>query len=382
MKREVIVVGAGPGGATAAILLAQKGHDVLLLDRTTFPRDKVCGDAIPGRALDLLGSLGMAEKIEAACFYYIDKLRLVSPQGHVMDATMDARESISPSAVVRRSEFDVLLQQHAVDAGAEFVQAQVKGPLLENGRVVGVRARVGAETKELRSRLVIGADGATSVIARALRPDENREHHRAVAVRAYSTGLDLLPHQVEFYLYDEILPGYAWIFPLGEGQANIGIGMRLDTFRQGSHNLREMLDRFMEMPDIQKRLHNGAELHDVASWQLNLGSEKQVQRAYDGALLVGDAASFINPLTGGGIGNAVNSGWLAALVAHAAFLKDDFSRETLGVYDGYCDGYLWPPMHLAYLMQRAMEYFPSGVDWLARWAQHDNTFSRMFVTKL
>jgi menaquinone-9 beta-reductase len=257
MQHDVIVVGAGPGGATAAMLLAQKGYDVLLVDRASFPRDKVCGDAIPGRALDLLASLGMREKLVAADFYPLTMLRLVSPRGYVMDAPMRGGDDAFPSAVVPRMVFDVLLQAHTVEAGATFVQGQVQAPLLEEGRVTGVRARVGGEVQELRSRVVIGADGATSTIARALRPADKEGRHRAVAVRAYATGMELLPHHAEFYLYEEILPGYAWIFPLGEGEANIGVGMRLDTFRAGGHNLEAILERFLEMPDIKKRLRNG-----------------------------------------------------------------------------------------------------------------------------
>ena len=382
MQREVIVVGAGPGGATAAILLAQKGYDVLLLDRSTFPRDKVCGDAVPGRALDLLAALGMGEKIRAAGFYPLTMLRLVSPRGYVMDAPMRGADSAFPSVVVPRLAFDAILQQHAVATGAEFLQAQVQAPLLEDGRVAGVRARVGNEVRELRSPLVICADGSTSTIARALRPADKQGRHRAVAIRAYCTELELLPHHAEFYLYEEILPGYAWIFPLGAGEANIGVGMRLDTFREGKHNLQEILERFLQMPAIRERLGAGFQLENVASWQLNLGSEQGVQRAYDGALLVGDAASLINPLTGGGIGNAVNSGWLAALVAHEAFLKGDFSRQTLGVYDRYCTSSMWPAMRTAAWMQQAMALFPGGVDWIVKRAQHESAFTRMFMTKL
>jgi menaquinone-9 beta-reductase len=382
MQREVIVVGAGPGGATAAILLAQKGYDVLLLDRSTFPRDKVCGDAVPGRALDLLAALEMGEKIRAAGFYPLTMLRLVSPRGYVMDAPMRGADSAFPSVVVPRPAFDAILQEHAVAAGAEFLQAQVQAPLLEDGRIAGVRARVGNEVRELHSRLVIGADGSTSTIARALRPADQLGRHRGVAIRAYCQELELLPHHAEFYLYEEILPGYAWIFPLGAGQANIGVGMRLDTFREGKHNLQEILERFLQMPAIRERLGSAAQLENIASWQLNLGSEKGVQRAYDGALLVGDAASLINPLTGGGIGNAVNSGWLAALVAHEAFLKGDLSRQTLGVYDRYCASTMWPAMRTAAWMQQAMALFPGGVDWIVKRSQHESAFTRMFMTKL
>jgi geranylgeranyl reductase family protein len=382
MKREVIVVGAGPGGATAAMALAQKGYDVLLLDRQTFPRDKVCGDGVPAGALNMLYALGMEEKIRNAGFYYVDSIRLVSPKGHVMDADLEESKKGVHSAIVPRLEFDAILQQHAVDSGAEFVQARVSEPIVEDGKVTGVRARINGTTQSIYSPIVIGADGVTSVIARALRPDEHEDNHRAVALRAYIEDIDELPGRVEFYLYEQILPGYAWIFPLGENKANIGLGMRLDKFREEDKNLKEMLQRFMDMPDIKKRLHNGGHLEGVATWQLNFGSQKNIQRAYDGALLVGDAAGLINPLTGGGISNAITSAWLAADTVHSAFLTGDFSLKTLQAYDDYCNQVLWPTMRRSYLLQRSLEYLPFIVDWLVGRAEHNNEFAQTFMTKL
>ncbi len=123
--------------------------------------------------------------------------------------------------------------------------------------------------------------------------------HRAVALRAYIEDLELYPHEVEFYLYDKILPGYAWVFPAADNMANIGLGMRLDHFRRLKRNLKKMLQDFLEMPAIRERLKHGGVLRDVATWQLNFGSQRNLQHVYDGAVLVGDAAGFINPLTGG-----------------------------------------------------------------------------------
>lgn len=382
MEHEVIVVGAGPGGSTAAMALAQKGYDVLMLDRQNFPRDKICGDAIPASALDILYALGMEEKIKAANFYYIDKLRLVSPKGYSMDAPLQEEDHLAHSAIVPRETFDVLLQQHAVDSGVQFLQAQVKEPIIEDGKVTGVSARVNGAVKTFRSKMVIGADGVTSVIARHIRPDEHVDHHRAVALRAYIEDIEELPHQVEFYLYNEILPGYAWIFPLGEGQANIGLGMRLDTFREKNYNLKKMLQDFMEMPDIKKRIRNGGKLHGVATWQLNFGSQKNIQRVFNGALLIGDAAGFINPLTGGGISNAVISARLAVETIHQAFLKEDFSADTLSVYEEYCKQELWRGLRRSYYLQRVMEITPFAVDWLVKRAQHNSEFAQIFMTKL
>lgn len=382
MERDVIVVGAGPAGSVAAMALAQKGYNVLMLDRKPFPRDKICGDAVPAGAIDLLFSLGMEGKIRAADFYYIDKLRLVSPKGYTMDADLEEAHHKARSAIVPRLQFDVLLQQHAIDSGAEFQVAQVKEPIVEDGRVCGVRARVNGSTSEVRAPLVIGADGVTSVIARALRPEEHEDGHRAVALRAYVDDIEELPHEVEFYLYDEILPGYAWIFPTAEGQANIGLGMRLDIFRSEGHNLKELLDRFLDMPAVRKRLRPGAKIRDVATWQLNFGSQRNVRRAYDGAMLVGDAAGLINPLTGGGISNAVTSAWLAAVTAHEAFLKGDFGYNSLRVYEEYCHQRLWPSMRRSFFIQRLIGIIPWAIDLLIKRGQSDNEFAQTFMTKL
>ena len=377
------VVGAGPAGSSTAIALARKGHDVLLLDRKSFPRDKACGDAVPAGAIDKLYALGMKDKIKAANFYEIENMRLVSPKGYTMDAQLeDSSRWNAKSAIVPRLAFDALLQEHAVDSGAEFCEARVKDPIVEEGQVVGVRARVNGHTEEIRSKVVIGADGVTSVVSRALRPDKHVDGHRAVALRAYIDDLELLPHHVEFYLYDQILPGYAWIFPLGEDKANIGLGMRLDKFREGEYNLNEMLARLLEMPEIKKRVKNGGHLRDVATWQLNFGSQENIQRVYPGALLVGDAAGLINPLTGGGISNAITSAWLAAETTHAAFLKDDFSQEALFPYEGYCQTAFWSTMRRSYLLQRALEHIPFAVDWIVKQAREGSDFAQTFMTKL
>lgn len=299
-----------------------------------------------------------------------------------MDADLQEEESAAKSAIVPREAFDVLLQQHAIDSGAHFIQAQVKEPIMENGKVTGVQARVNGSVKSFHSNVVIAADGVTSAIARHIRPDDHVDRHRAVALRAYIEDIEELPHQVEFYLYEEILPGYAWIFPLGEGKANIGLGMRLDTFRDKNYNLKEMLKDFMAMPEIKKRLKNGGQLHGVRTWQLNFGSQRNVRRAYDGALLIGDAAGFINPLTGGGISNAVISARLAAETVHQAFLKEDFSTDSLQVYEDYCEQELWHSLRRSYYLQRVMELTPFVVDWLVKRAQYDSEFAQMFMTKL
>lgn len=389
-KHEVIVVGAGPAGAATAASLAQQGHDVLLVDRCQFPRDKTCGDAVPASAIELMWRLGMKEKINQAVrrgeFYPLDGMLLVSPKGYRLETDFQKGREGSDSYVAPRFYFDAVIQRHAVDSGAQFLQADVKEPIVENGRVTGVRARVNGSIKDFPAKLVIGADGVTSVITRALRPKNNQhvDQHRAVALRAYADNFDEFPHQVEFYFYDEILPGYAWIFPTGENQANIGLGMRLDRFRgnHGKGTLKKMLDDFLAIPEIKERLLPGFKLRDVAVWQLNFGSQKRLQHVYDGAILVGDAAGFINPLTGGGIHNAMISADLAAQTAHDALAKGDTSRQTLQIYEKLVHDAMWSGMHRSYNLQRWLLKFPFLIDIMVKRMKANSRLAQTFLTKL
>lgn len=387
-EHDVIVVGAGPGGSTAATALAQQGHDVLLIDRHDFPRDKICGDAISQECIRIMKQLGMAGKIDKAVarkeFYRLDGLRLIGPSGHTLRAGFTHGPDGLASYVAPRVYYDAVIQQHAVESGAKFVRTEVKEPIIEDGRVTGVMARENGRIKAYRSRLVVGADGVTSVIMRALRPESSQhvDKHRAVALRAYIEGIQLNPHEVEFFLYDDILPGYAWIFPAGDGVANIGLGMRLDRFRVLKKNLKTMLQDFLKMPAIQDRLINGGTLRDVATWQLNFGSQKKLRHAYDGALLVGDAAGFINPLTGGGIENALISGLLAAETITEALRAGDTSREGLKIYESRCDEAMWSGMRKSFFYQRVLLNYPKVVDLLIRYLGRHGGIAKTFLSKL
>ena len=391
-ESEVIVVGAGPAGAMAATILAQKGRDVLLLDKEAFPRDKTCGDAVPSGAIEKMWKYGMKDKVETAVargeFYPLSGLMLVSPKGHELHAHFtdgsNGAQYGAASYVAPRMYFDHVIQRQAVESGAEFCQGQVKEPIVEDGKVVGVRARINGSVEEFRAKMVIGADGVTSTITRNLRPKSNQhmDQHRAVAIRAYLDDIEEIPGEVEFYMYDEILPGYAWIFPLGNDKANIGLGMRLDNFRKHKLNLEKMLHNFLAMPAIKKRLKNGGQLHDVASWQLNFGSQKDLQTTFDGAILVGDAAGFINPLTGGGIHNSIISAELAANIVDDALAKGNTSREAIKIYEQQCHDAMWDSMTKSYRFQKSFMHFPWIIDILVRFGKQSSALTQTFLSKL
>ncbi|MCA9922668.1 MAG: NAD(P)/FAD-dependent oxidoreductase, partial [Anaerolineales bacterium] len=306
------------------------------------------------------------------------------PKGHELIAQFTNGKHDANSYVAPPRYFAVLIQQHAVDSGATFVQGQAKAPLVENGRVVGIQARINGSTESIRAKMVIGADGVTSVITRALRPENNKhvDKHRAVALRAYLEGIEEMPQTVEFYLYDEILPGYAWIFPTGKNTVNIGLGMRLDIFRNHNEKLEALLDKFLTFPNIKQRLQNGNRLRDIATWQLNFGSQKNLQHAFDGALLVGDAAGFINPLTGGGIHNAIISARLAAETVNDAMTKGDTSRAALKVYEDLCRQEMWDSMKRSYFLQRTLMNFPFLIDILVKRMKENSALAKVFLSKL
>jgi len=387
-EHDVIVVGAGPAGATAAVELAQRGYDVLLLDRNDFPRDKTCGDAIPLGCIEILNRLGMRDKIAAAEqrgeFYPLLHMRLVSPKGHLLHADFQDGQPGERSYVAPRLYFDAVIQRHAVDCGAQFLAADVKEPIIENGHVRGVRARVNGHVQEFRAQVVIGADGVTSAVMRHIRPEANQhvDGHRAVAVRAYIEDLELYPNEVEFYLYKEFLPGYGWIFPAGDNLANIGLGMRLDLFRSLKKNLKKMLRDFLAVPTIKKRLKRGGVVRDIAIWQLNFGSQKHLQHVFDGALLIGDAAGFINPLTGGGIHNGMLSAELAAQTIDQALQKGDTSREAMQEYAARCHDVMWEGMRHSYFIQRWLLRFPFLVDFLIHRLDQNSSLAKTFLSKL
>jgi geranylgeranyl reductase family protein len=381
MVRDVIVVGAGPSGSAVATALVQKGRDVLLIDREAFPRDKTCGDGIPASAIEELYDLGMKEKILDSNFYLIEQLLLSSPNGHVLKAPIRQGMSGGKSYVIPRMQFDALIQEHAVESGVEFLETQVSEPIIEDGFVTGVKVKKNGSIEELRAKIVIGADGVTSSVARAIRPDKAEDKHRAVALRAYIEGIEEFPNVVEFYLYNEILPGYAWIFPTAEGRANIGLGMRLDKFRETKKKLEELTNIFLELPKIKKRLKPGWEMKDMAVWQLNFGSQ-DMQRVYDGAVLIGDAAGLINPLTGGGISNGLQSASIAADVIDKALEADDTSSQALREYETRLDERLRSSMRRSYLFQRSLMFFPRWVDLLIRWGGSNSSVAKIFVEKL
>ena len=314
MIHDVIVVGSGPGGALAAATIAQAGKSVLLVDRSPFPRDKICGDGLPGSVRKLLLEQGIDPDRAGLVAQRIYGINMVAPSGR----SLVIRERPSPtySMVSPRLHFDAMLHQHALKQGAHFELMEVDGPLLnKDGLTCGVIERKGKTTIEHEARVVIAADGASSALARAVRGRVSEPRETALAIRAYATLHRPLPDDpmVYFKYLPELVPGYAWLFPTGKDTVNIGLGLfDQQAYKRLGKSLRQLLDEFTAT--LQAEYGITVDPHTVKSWPIPVWTNKE-SRVCRGTFLVGDAGRFVDALTGGGILPAMATGQLAGQAA-------------------------------------------------------------------
>lgn len=345
---DAVVVGAGPGGSAAAYHLARAGRRVLLLDRQAFPRDKSCGDGITRSGAELLEEMGVLERL----------LPEGAPTGgvRVHMRGRGARDFAYPPGpgglVVPRLHLDAVLASRAVEAGAEFRPAtEARRMLWRDGRVSGVCIREAASGTEmaLESRFLIAADGAASPLGRQAGLLTEASGWGS-ALRGYFAGIAGLDDRLEIFmpLTDAsdayLLPSYGWVFPLGGGMANIGVGL---FEREAGENLRGLFMRFLSSLRATDRrfaaMHPSGPMRG-APLRFDFAPERC---AVPGLLLVGDAAGLVSPFTGEGISYALESGRIAAQVIDRC-LRGEVPAET-EVHD-----------YAMLLEQRFAGYFEAG----------------------
>jgi geranylgeranyl reductase family protein len=305
-RYDVVVAGAGPAGSVAALVLARGGARVALVDKAAFPRDKACGDLVGPRGVGLLAELGVPvpDAGQGA------DLLVAGPSGHRSRLPAFAGRSYpGHGVVVPRVVLDDTLRAAAIEAGAEPVRARISGA--DPGPGGRLRALTGSDGRRLAADAFVGADGALSPVARLTGMLDPDAALWGFAIRGYVPAEVPLPLLV---LLDaapwRIYPGYGWLFPGADGQANVGIGVGLGT-RRGPASLRADLTRFCARLRRAGDLGPGADVGPVTGGWLRMGGTGTPPAAGN-VLLAGDAAGLINPLQGEGIGPAMVSARLAA----------------------------------------------------------------------
>lgn len=357
MNCDLLIIGAGPGGATTAAVAAAKGLRVLLLDKASFPRDKVCGDAISGKSIDVLKKLDLLERVQSGEAIESWGILFSSPGGDDVEIPFGTtgKNGAAPGFVCAREVFDHLVVQRAVEMGADVQEnAAVDRLLWEGDAVVGVGLRDG---EEIRAPIVVGADGAYSVVARELGMQQLDENHYYAGVRAYYEGLgDFRGHNfIELHFVDEAIPGYFWIFPMANGRANVGMGTLSSRIKKEGIQLKNLLEETIRGPRFRDRFAAAKRIGKVRGWGMPLGSSPR-KMAGSGWMLVGDAASLIDPFTGEGIGNAMVSGDLAAQWAVKASKTQRTSAHFLEGYEEAVHGVLAKELRLSYNLRRLEQW--------------------------
>jgi geranylgeranyl reductase family protein len=341
---DVIVVGAGPAGSTAAFYLAHAGCDVLLLEKSTFPREKVCGDGLTPRAVKQLVNMGIS--LDPRDGWLPNKGLRIIGGGARIELDWPELSSYPGFGLVRtRRAFDEILARAAQKAGARLLEGiTVTGPVLDEatGRITGITARPTGPAGEdgdriYRARLVIAADGNSSRLALAMGLRRRDDRPLGVAVRTYYANPrhddDYLESWLDLWDGERLLPGYGWVFGMGDGTSNVGIGLLNTSAAFGQTDYRTLLRRWLAAMPPQWRLTEETRTGPVRGAALPMGFNRTPHYTR-GLLLAGDAGGLVNPFNGEGIAYAMESGEVAARVIVQALARRSHSAADL-VLQGY-----------------------------------------------
>jgi geranylgeranyl reductase family protein len=356
---DLIIVGAGPAGFACAYELRNQNLTIAIIDQATFPRDKICGDALSADVVNQLYRMDqeLGEKFERFA-QKIDShgVRFIAPNHENLDINyQNPNHGNAAGYISKRLDFDYFLFQE--------IENQPNVKIFQTEKVLNISRsldgiEIKTEQREISAPLVIGADGAHSIVNRKLGNIKVEKDHYCAGIRQYYEGVSGFheDQHIELHFYKELLPGYFWIFPLPNGQANVGLGMLSSEVSKKKIDLKKALSDLIESkPHLKKRFENSKALEKPQGFGLPIGSKK---RPISGErfLLLGDAASLIDPFTGEGIGNALRSGRIASEYIVKAFENQNFTSNALKLYDNMVYHKMWNELRISRQMQKLLSY--------------------------
>ena len=342
-EADVIVVGAGPSGATTAFYLAQSGLDVLLLEKSRFPREKVCGDGLTPRAVKTL--VGMGISVTEQDGWVRNKGLRVIGAGKRLELPWPEPASYPGYGLVRtRHDLDETLARRAQQAGARLHEGvTVTAPVRSErtGRITGVVAKAadGGEDRTYRARVVVAADGNSSRLSVAMGLPKRDDRPLGVAVRTYYRTHrhddDYLESWLDLWDGDRLLPGYGWIFGMGDGTSNVGLGLLNTSAAFGHTDYHALLRKWLKGMPAEWGFTEENRTQPIRGAALPMGFNR-TPHYHQGLLLVGDAGGMVNPFNGEGIAYAMESGEILARTIVQALARSR-RAETERVLAGYPD---------------------------------------------
>jgi len=338
---DVIVVGAGPAGSTTAYYLAQAGLDVLLLEKSRFPREKVCGDGLTPRGVKALVAMGISVS-EQDGWVRNKGLRVIGA-GMRLELPWPELSSYPGYGLVRpRTDLDQMLARRAQQAGARLLEGvTVTGPVRDDrtGRITGVTARAAdaGDERTYTSRVIVAADGNSSRLSVAMGLRKRDDRPLGVTVRTYYKSPrhddDYLESWLDLWDGDRLLPGYGWIFGMGDGTSNVGLGLLNTSAAFGHTDYHALLRTWLEGMPAEWGFTEENRTQPIRGAALPMGFNR-TPHYYQGLLLAGDAGGMVNPFNGEGIAYAMESGELLARTIAQALARAR-RAETERVLAGY-----------------------------------------------
>jgi geranylgeranyl reductase family protein len=341
ISTNIAIIGAGPAGATLAHLLAKKKIPHILIDKASFPRDKVCGDAFTAEVLRVLREIDEslfeefinADWTEASNGWYMEL-------GNGKNLMFDCSSELSKSGLfytAKRKIFDNwFISKLNSNYTKSYLDCEVKSVERKNNRII-LSCEQNKSQFVIDTNLVIGADGERSIVKKSLDPKgikKVRNHHAAV-IRSYYKNVTpkFKNKQLELYFSKTKYPSYFWIFPLPNGEVNVGLGALSSDVSMRKINLKKDFEKFISNhPTLAKRFENSIQLEKPKGWGIPLNSDA-FNFTGDNYILIGDSAKFGEPLTGKGIGVAMQGSSFAVPIIEEALNKNNFSNNILNKYE-------------------------------------------------